>query len=181
MQNFTKIIGLLLFLCLFAGVKTMAQQTDSISVRLADSIARYKQDSIIRAKGAKISSVVKDAATGKAISGISISVPQYSSAITNDKGQFTIAVPNYDILLVASGQVISKRKLPLKGERPCLIFFCLKITSILYTMKQRCHFTKVPVTVAIGLLFLSINTLGRMGCNQPGNPRFVLTGQRLPV
>jgi TonB-dependent SusC/RagA subfamily outer membrane receptor len=159
MQNFTKIIGLLLFLCLFAGVKTMAQQTDSISVRLADSIARYKQDSIIRAKGAKISSVVKDAATGKAISGISISVPQYSSAITNDKGQFTIAVPNYDILLVASGQGYQQKEIAIKGRKtlPDILLFEDTYNSIYDVAKM--PFTKVPASRQPNAVS-SINTLG---------------------
>ena len=52
MQNFTKSISLLLFLCLFSGIKLMAQNSDGVSEQLADSIARFKKDSVNIANGA---------------------------------------------------------------------------------------------------------------------------------
>lgn len=94
----------------------MAQQTDSISVQLADSIARYKTDSVKIAKGAKISGVVRDAATGKPISGISIGVAEYFSSITNDQGSFTVNIPNGDAVLLISGQGYQKKEVPVKGR-----------------------------------------------------------------
>ena len=125
MQNFTKLIGLLLFLCLSTGVKVLAQKSDSISVRLADSIARYKQDSLAKAKGAKISGIVKDAATGKAISGINVSVPLYSAAITDDKGHFTVEVPNFSTILIVSGQNFQQKEVAVKGRKtlPDILLF----------------------------------------------------------
>ena len=85
MQNFTKSIGLLLFLYLLSGIKANAQKTDSVSVRLADSINRYKTDSVKIAKGAKISGIVKDAATGKPVAGISVGSPDYTVSITDEQ------------------------------------------------------------------------------------------------
>jgi TonB-linked SusC/RagA family outer membrane protein len=125
MQNFTKLIGLLLFLCLTTGVNALAQKSDSISVRLADSIARYKQDSLAKAKGAKISGIVKDAATGKAISGISVSVPLYSAAITDDKGHFTVTVPDFNTVLIVSGPNFQQKEVPVKGRKtlPDILLF----------------------------------------------------------
>jgi TonB-linked SusC/RagA family outer membrane protein len=160
MQNFTKIIGLLLFLCLFGGIKAMAQKTDSISVRLADSIALFKKDSITRAKGSKISGTVKDAATGKAVSGINISVPGYEGAITDDRGRFNVGVPNYDVVLVASGQGYQQKEIPLKGRKtlPDILLFEDAYVSIYDVAKmpfdQKVSVIHQPNAVA------NVNTLG---------------------
>jgi TonB-linked SusC/RagA family outer membrane protein len=116
MQNFTKSIGLLLLVCLFWGTKATAQKSDSISVRLADSIARYKADSTKIARGEKISGIVKDAATHKAVSGITVSVNEYSAAITDAQGNFTINIPNYDVILYVKGQGYQQKEVPLKGR-----------------------------------------------------------------
>jgi TonB-linked SusC/RagA family outer membrane protein len=116
MQNFTKSVSLLLFFCLLCGVKAMAQQTDSIPAPRTDSTAIYKADSLARANGKKISGIIKDAATGKPVSGINISVPQYGAAISDDKGAFNVTVPSYDALLLISGQGYQAKEVPLKGR-----------------------------------------------------------------
>ncbi|MVN92009.1 SusC/RagA family TonB-linked outer membrane protein [Mucilaginibacter aquatilis] len=125
MQNFTKSFGLLLFLCLLGGIKAHAQETDSVSVRLADSIARYKADSTLRAKGPKLSGVIKDAATKRPVSGISIGVPAYSSAISDENGRFTINLPNFDVVLTVSGQGYQEKQVPIKGRKtlPDILLF----------------------------------------------------------
>ena len=116
MQNFTKSFCLLLLACLFWGVNAKAQETDSVSVRLADSIARYKADSALRAKGPKISGIIKDAATKRPVSGINIGVPSYSSAISDEAGRFTISLPNYDVVLMVGGQGYQEKQVPIKGR-----------------------------------------------------------------
>jgi TonB-linked SusC/RagA family outer membrane protein len=117
MQIFTKSIGLILFFCLLCGIKTMAQDTDSLTAKqMADSIARYKTDSLTRANGKKIVGIIKDASTGKPVSGINVSVPQYSAAITDEKGSFTVNVPNYDVLLIVGGQGYQPKEIALKGR-----------------------------------------------------------------
>lgn len=146
MQNFTKPFSLLLFLCLFYGINALAQQTDSVSVRLADSIARYKTDSVKIAKGPKISGVVKDAATGKPVSGINIGVSAYSSAITDDQGRFTINVPDYGAILLISGQNYQKKEVAVKNRTsiPDILLFEDSYNSI-YDNAQM-PFSNVPLS-----------------------------------
>lgn len=53
----------------------------------------------------RITGVVKDAATGKALPGISLSVKDFSATITNDDGKFTLKVPSFftDVIVRAEG------------------------------------------------------------------------------
>lgn len=159
MQNFTKLIGLLLFLCLFGGISAMAQKKDGVSDRLADSIARYKADSVSKAQGKKISGVVKDASTGKPISGIGISVALYSAAITDDKGHFTVTVPSYDAVLSVKGQGFQQKEVPLKGREtlPDILLFEESYNSI-YD-EARMPFNNVAVNHQANSV-ANVNTLG---------------------
>ena len=115
MQLFTKKLYILLVFGLLWGFKAAAQQ--------ADSLSRYRADSIVRAKAPKISGVVKDAATGKPVAGINIGVFEFSAAISDDRGRFTINVPNYNAVLTLSGQGYQLKEVPLKGRH--------KLTDIL--------------------------------------------------
>jgi TonB-linked SusC/RagA family outer membrane protein len=175
MQNFTKSIGLLLLLCLFGGIKAMAQ-TDGISVRLADSIARYKQDSVAKAKGDKISGVVKDASTGKPVSGISVGIPLYSNAITDDRGRFTVTVPNYDVVLMVTGQGYQQKEVPVKGRKvlPDVLLFEESFNSIYDEAKM--PFNKVAVTRQSGSVS-NINTLGAWDATSLETPDSYLQGK----
>ncbi|MFD1257302.1 SusC/RagA family TonB-linked outer membrane protein [Mucilaginibacter terrae] len=132
MQNFTKAISLILFFCLLCGIKANAQETDSTSTQRTDSVAIYKADSLKRAQGSKVSGILKDAATGKPVSGINISIPQYSAAISDEKGAFTIGVPNYDAILMIKGQGYQTKEVPLKGrsQLPAIVLFEESFSSI---------------------------------------------------
>ncbi len=177
MQNFTKILGLLLFIGLFGGVTAIAQKTDSISsVRLADSIARYKQDSVARAKGAKISGIIKDAATGKPISGISITVPSYSGTLTNDQGRFTITVPSYDAVLMVTGQNYQQKEIPLKGRKslPDVLLYEGDYNSI-YD-EARMPFSRVAVNHQPNAV-ATVNTLGAWEPTSQETPDSYLQGK----
>lgn len=160
MQNFTKSFSLLLFICLLWGVKAKAQETDSVSVRLADSIARYKADSTLRAKGPKISGIIKDAATKRPISGISIGVPLYSSAISDENGRFTISLPNADVVLNVSGQGYQEKKVPVKGRTTTLpdIYLFEGTYNSVYDA-ARMPFAVVPQAYLSNAVS-SVNTLG---------------------
>jgi len=177
MQNFTKSISLLLLLCLFGGIKAIAQKTDSISVRLADSIALYKKDSLARAKGSRISGVVKDAATGKVLAGINISVPGYSGAITNDQGRFDVTVPGYNAVLIASGQSFQQKEIPLKGRHtlPDILLFEDAYVSINDAARMPFE-AKVPVTHQPNAV-ANINTLGSWDANSAETPDSYLQGK----
>jgi TonB-linked SusC/RagA family outer membrane protein len=68
------------------------------------------------AGGIKVTGTVKEASTGKLLSGISISVPRYSAALTDDKGSFSINVPDNSTSLMVSGPGYQRREVPLKGR-----------------------------------------------------------------
>jgi len=177
MQNFTKSISLLLFLCLFSGVKLMAQKTDSVSVQLADSIARYKTDSVNMANGAKISGVVKDAATGKPLAGISIGVLDYSSKITDENGQFTINVPNSDAVLLVSGQNYQQKEVPVKGRTslPDILLLESDYNSI-YDNARMPFGYNVPVNRQANAVS-TVNTLGTWQTTSLETPDSYLQGK----
>jgi TonB-linked SusC/RagA family outer membrane protein len=162
MQIFTKSVSLILFFCLLCGVKAMAQQ-DSISNQQQDSVARYKADSLTRANGLKVSGIIKDAATGKPVSGISVGVAQYSAAITDEKGGFVINVPNYDALLVISGQGYQPKEVPLKGRTtlPAIALFEDSYNSIYDA--ARTPFKEVPLNQVTN----AVNTVNTLGAWEP--------------
>ena len=176
MQNFTKSIGLLLLVCLFWGTKAMAQKTDSISVRLADSIARYKTDSTARARGAKMSGTVIDAATHKGATGVTVSVSGYSAAITDASGKFTINIPNYNVILLVKGQGYQQKQVPLKGRKtlPDVLLFEDTYNSI-YDEAQM-PFSNVPTNRQPNSVSM-VNTLGAWEATSLETPDSYLQGK----
>lgn len=176
MQNFTKSISLLLFLCLICGVKVMAQKTDGESVRLADSIDRYKTDSVKIANGAKISGVVKDATTGKPLSGINISSPGYAAQITDEQGHFTISIPNHDAMLLITGQGFQKKEVPVKGRTslPDVMLYEENYNSAY--QDTRMPFNNVPLSHQANAVS-TVNTLGAWNATSLETPDSYLQGK----
>lgn len=128
MRNFTKTLSLLFSLSLLYVSHAIAQQTDSTAKALVDSTALYKADSTLRAKGNKVSGILKDAATGKPIGGMSVGVLDYSGTLSDDKGRFTITIPNYDAILLVKGQGYQAKQIPLKGRKKLPDVFLLEET-----------------------------------------------------
>lgn len=115
MHVFTRIIKKLLAFHLLMMVSLMlhAQEAEHPGKNKPDSLGTEKPND----KGFKISGSITEAATRKALSGINVSVPGYSAAITDDKGNFTIKVPSYTATLQISGQGYQYKELPLKGRK----------------------------------------------------------------
>ncbi|WP_207536077.1 SusC/RagA family TonB-linked outer membrane protein [Desertivirga arenae] len=90
--------------------QTVLAQWDSLSTDSAT--VRKVNDNRIKASG-----VITDASTGKPLDGISISVPGYSASITNEKGEFTISVPDYNTLLLVNAQGFQTKEVALKGRK----------------------------------------------------------------
>jgi TonB-linked SusC/RagA family outer membrane protein len=114
MHIFTNQIKILSLFSAFVLVSlaASAQKTDSVATKAPDSVAiAHKKYS-----GLKVSGTIKDAASGNPISGINISVAEYSAAITDDKGYFTIDVPSYTGVLMVSGQGYQTKTIPIKGR-----------------------------------------------------------------
>ncbi|SDL42353.1 TonB-linked outer membrane protein, SusC/RagA family [Pedobacter sp. ok626] len=87
----------------------LAQETDTISTK---KVAVVK-----RATGPQINGVVTDAATGKPLPGINVSVTGYAAALTDEKGHYKISVPDYRAVVVISGQGYQSKEEALKGRK----------------------------------------------------------------
>ena len=67
-------------------------------------------------KGVPLSGVVKDAATGKPVTGVSVSVEEYSAAITDENGKFTVNVPSYESSVLVTAEGYQTRFIALNGK-----------------------------------------------------------------
>ncbi|MBS1566407.1 MAG: SusC/RagA family TonB-linked outer membrane protein, partial [Bacteroidetes bacterium] len=65
----------------------------------------------------RVTGVLRDAAGGKPLPAINVSVTGYSAALTDDNGRFTIRVPDYDATIFVSGQGFQSKEIALKGRR----------------------------------------------------------------
>lgn len=90
-----------------------SQETDSLS-KTADTI---KVAPRIKVTGPKLRGTVLDAATGKPLSTLNISVEGFSAALTDEKGRFTLTVPDYNAVILVSGAGFQEKEIPLKGRK----------------------------------------------------------------
>ncbi len=67
-------------------------------------------------KELKAVGVIRDAVTGKPLAAINISIPDFSAALTDDNGNFSIKVPNYEVTLFISGEGFQSKEIPLRGN-----------------------------------------------------------------
>lgn len=101
MHNFTIIkkgISLALF-GLMCSVTAFAQQTDTSKYSTDTTTIRVKQKKLA---GQKITGVVVDGFTNKPIVGVRLTVTDFSGAITDDKGRFSIIVPDFNATILVS-------------------------------------------------------------------------------
>ncbi|KRT14507.1 SusC/RagA family TonB-linked outer membrane protein [Pedobacter ginsenosidimutans] len=111
MYNYTKTVikGILPCLLFFAlNNSLLAQEKDSVST----TVIKFK-----RPTGPQVSGVVIGASSKKPLPGISVSVTGYAAALTDEKGNFKIGVPNYNAVLVISGQGYQSKEEALKGRK----------------------------------------------------------------
>ena len=71
-----------------------------------------------------VSGVIKDAATGKNLRGIRVTYKDYSAAITDSAGAFTIKVPSSGVSVLLEGEGYQAKQIALKGNS--------RITASLY-------------------------------------------------
>lgn len=79
---------------------------------VTDSTSVYLQAK----KGIQIKGLIKNAITGKGVSGINIAVEDFSAAISEEDGNFSINVPNLNSLLVINGQGYQTKVFPLNNR-----------------------------------------------------------------
>jgi TonB-linked SusC/RagA family outer membrane protein len=65
----------------------------------------------------RISGTLIDAATKKPLAGVNVSIPFFSAAISDEKGNFRIKVPTYDVTLQVSAEGYQVKQVPLKGNK----------------------------------------------------------------
>lgn len=103
----------LLFCC--SGLQ--AQVTDSAK-QVNDAVKAAEAKSAKADKNlSKVTGTVRDAATRKPLNGISVSVLGFSSAFTDEKGRFTVTVPDYEITLVITGPGYQQKDVALKSRK----------------------------------------------------------------
>lgn len=105
MLKIFKLTGLLCIL-LFGGtsVNLYAQDSDSKAVSAQTS------------KGIEIKGLIKNAKTGKGIPGINVAVKDFSAAISDDQGNFSIKVPHLNALLMLSAEGYQSKVVPLNNK-----------------------------------------------------------------
>ncbi|OCX52129.1 SusC/RagA family TonB-linked outer membrane protein [Mucilaginibacter sp. PPCGB 2223] len=64
----------------------------------------------------QVGGIIKDAATGKPLPGINISVAGFSAALADDKGAFKIDVPRSNSVLIISGPGYQRKEIALMGH-----------------------------------------------------------------
>src|SRR5690349_9645873 len=69
------------------------------------------------AKSVTVSGTISDAATGKAIAGMQIAYKDFTAAITDSSGNFSLQVPNYDASVTVNGEGYQTKEIALKGRR----------------------------------------------------------------
>ncbi|MFD3002016.1 SusC/RagA family TonB-linked outer membrane protein [Pontibacter toksunensis] len=85
--------------------EAFGQQADSVTAR-----------AMVQPTGPTITGVITDAKSKAPIPGVNVTVPNFSSAITDDNGAFTITVPSGNATLTISGDGLQQKQVPVKGR-----------------------------------------------------------------
>ena len=101
----------ILFMSMMIALANIYSSAQKVSTINKASVASFSQ------KGEfKVSGTVREASTKKPLPGINISVQGFSAALTDDKGVFSITVPNENVALKVSGPGFQYREVSLKGR-----------------------------------------------------------------
>lgn len=109
---FTKVVKGIALPALIMGLTTVniyAQQADTVAAGQAP-VAGSRRGTL------SVKGVISDSRTHQPVPGVNVQVADYSAAITDEKGGFTINVPNLNALLVVSGPGYQNKEIPLKGQ-----------------------------------------------------------------
>jgi TonB-linked SusC/RagA family outer membrane protein len=99
----SKIFSALLFLII--GFNLQAQEANAPAV-------------VTKQRGASVdvSGVIRDASTGKSLRGIRVTYKDYSAAITDSVGSFTLKVPSLNVSVLIEGEGYQTKEVALKGQ-----------------------------------------------------------------
>ncbi|WP_222707234.1 SusC/RagA family TonB-linked outer membrane protein [Pontibacter qinzhouensis] len=100
------------FLFALAGIPVCAFAQGDVAGANTDSVVVARQ----QVGGVEVTGTVTAAATGRPISGISVSVPEYSAAFTDDNGNFKINMPSSNSTLMVEGEGYNRKEVAVKGR-----------------------------------------------------------------
>ncbi|SDL41426.1 TonB-linked outer membrane protein, SusC/RagA family [Pedobacter sp. ok626] len=90
-----------------------SQQSDSLHIP-GDTVKVVLNK---KAKGPKLKGIIIDASTGKPLSALNVRVEGYSAALTDEKGRFSLTVPDYNAIILVSGIGFQEKEISLKGRK----------------------------------------------------------------
>jgi len=130
MHNFTSIkkgFSLMLF-GLICSVAALAQKTDTSQYSTDTTTVKVKQKKLV---GQKVTGLVVDGYTNKPIVGVKLTVTDFSGALTDDKGKFTIIVPDFNATILISNIGYHTKLLPVhKGKLATIKIYPTNYTSL---------------------------------------------------
>src|SRR5450631_681847 len=102
--------------CLSAALSWAALQAGAQTTKTSgkDTTARAKAPKLERS--VRVSGSITDAANGKPLPGIQVSYKEYTAAITDSAGIFSLAVPDYSATITISGEGFQPKEIALKGR-----------------------------------------------------------------
>lgn len=111
--NRLAIVSFALFVCSSLTAQQNSTSRDTTKIIEIDRSNRSgrKED------GFTITGTIKEAASGKPLPAINITVPEFSAALTDDHGQFSIQVPGYDATIFISGEGFQSKEIALRGRK----------------------------------------------------------------
>lgn len=125
MRIFTNTFKLLpiLVILLVSSVVTNAQQADTVelpSEQIEVTIESQQEElpvtNVQPQGGVKVRGTISEASSGSALEGINVSVPGYSSSITDKNGSFEIMVPANASTMIVSGAGYHTKEVAVKGR-----------------------------------------------------------------
>ncbi|RZL61974.1 MAG: SusC/RagA family TonB-linked outer membrane protein, partial [Pedobacter sp.] len=117
MYNFTKIKkACLMLVCLVTtSLALSAQEVDTAKTYTDTTTVKVKLKTV---RGEKVTGTIIDGNTNKPLVGINISVIGFSAAITDDKGNFSITVPDYNSSIQISSSGYQTKVVPVYKGKP---------------------------------------------------------------
>lgn len=110
------ITALATLVCGQLAAQNATTDTSRSSLDQDTSIIVIRKPTRADSMGVTVTGTIIDAATRKPLPGINISIPDFSAAITDENGQFTIKVPSYSSTLQISAQGYQSKAAPLRGN-----------------------------------------------------------------
>lgn len=98
---------------LTVSVAGFSQQTDSLHIP-GDTVKVVINK---KATGPKLKGTILEASTGRPLSALNVRIEGYSAALTDEKGKFSLTVPDYNAIVLVSGIGFQEKEIPLKGRK----------------------------------------------------------------